>query len=292
MAWRSQLQLGFTSCAQSAQTRLTSRHHQGALRVQRALYPETDAQHKICHILMLYPPAGLAYGDDLSIRIDLQDDAQVLLTTPGANKWYGQGDACYDALSAATRQQVYITLQAQARLEWLPQENCFYNGCHAHSINQFVLAPEASVIAWEINLLGRRLSDEQWVNGYMRLRNLFWRQYDDEMKLICSDTLNKTAQDAWFKQSVGLANHAVFGTLWAIAPLQQQHQLKNWLDSLRQTIAEHRLPLLVTMTEQAIMVRYLGEDARQCLLAMDQIRGILRQLMWQQRQHIPRIWQT
>ena len=292
MAWHSRLNLGFSRCEKTAHTRLMTRQHHGALRVQRALYPESEQQHHICHILMLYPPAGLAYGDSLDITILLDHAAQALMTTPGANKWYGQGDTRYDEAQAATHQQVHITLAAQARLEWLPQENCFYNGCHAHSVNQFILAPEASVIAWEINLLGRRLSDEQWVNGYIRLRNLFWRKHDDELKLICSDTLNKTAQDPWFKQAVGLANHSVFGTLWAIAPLQQQHQLKNWLDRLRQTITEYSLPLLVTMTEQVIMVRYLGEDARQCLLAMNQIRGILRQLMWHQQQHIPRIWQT
>ncbi|MBR7560430.1 urease accessory protein UreD, partial [Mycobacterium tuberculosis] len=49
---------------------------------------------------------------------------------------------------------VTVYLQDDSRFEWLPQENCFYNASFAHATNQFFISPAASVIAWEINLLG------------------------------------------------------------------------------------------------------------------------------------------
>ena len=78
MSWASSLTLSFDTvkrtdtakiAAATAKTRLSHRKHTGALMVQRALYPEPRVQQGICHILMLYPPAGIAGGDTLTIEL-------------------------------------------------------------------------------------------------------------------------------------------------------------------------------------------------------------------------------
>lgn len=91
MAWHSVLTLAFDAqhAGEHARTNLVQRHHQGALRVQKALYPESGEQQGICHVIMLYPPAGIALGDKLDIDIGVKHHAHAVITTPGANKWYG-----------------------------------------------------------------------------------------------------------------------------------------------------------------------------------------------------------
>ena len=91
MAWHSVLTLAFDTqhAGEHPRTNLVQRHYQGALRVQKALYPESGEQQGICHVIMLYPPAGIALGDKLDIDIGVKHHAHAVITTPGANKWYG-----------------------------------------------------------------------------------------------------------------------------------------------------------------------------------------------------------
>lgn len=313
MAWLSTLQLTFEDTGQ--ETVLTERIHNGALRVQRALYPEPELQSTICHVIVLYPPAGIALGDQLNIRVRLQAGSQAVLTTPGANKWYGQAqdyvsplpsssvlpsvpDYSTSATSATpfeshiASQNVTATLGASARLEWLPQENCFYQGTHAVSHNHFILDQTASLIAWEINLLGRQFADEQFSEGKLCLRNTFWRQSEHSLQLILAESIEKEATDRWFSQALGLAHHVVFATLWAIPDQNALKHLDEWVLKLRTVIEQHQYPLTATATTQGVMIRYLGNDVRSCFTAFTAMRGHLRYVMWQQNDYIPRIWAT
>lgn len=85
MAWHSVLTLAFDTqhAGEHPRTNLVQRHHQGALRVQKALYPESGEQQGICHVIMLYPPAGIALGDKLDIDIGVKHHAHAVITTPG-----------------------------------------------------------------------------------------------------------------------------------------------------------------------------------------------------------------
>ena len=63
--WRASLALGFARRGDS--TILVRRDHSGPLRVQKALHPEGP---RVCHAIVLHPPAGIAGVDQLDIRID------------------------------------------------------------------------------------------------------------------------------------------------------------------------------------------------------------------------------
>ena len=85
MAWHSVLTLAFDAqhAGEHARTNLVQRHHQGALRVQKALYPESGEQQGICHVIMLYPPAGIALGDKLDIDIGVKHHAHAVIPRQG-----------------------------------------------------------------------------------------------------------------------------------------------------------------------------------------------------------------
>lgn len=297
MAWHSHLNLVFDDVHQ--QTRLQHYAHTGALRLQRALYPEPAPQQGICHAIMLYPPAGIASGDVLQIELDLTQRSHVVLTTPGANKWYGQDQLSVEQAYPISVQHPFtaqqhsrIVLGESARLEWLPQENIIYNQSIVYASNQFFLHPTASMMAWEINVLGRQLCGEQFLQGQLRLSNLFWQNSEDKSRLIVSDCVSQQAGSAWFSSPLGLANQPIFANFWCIPADAQRGQLSLWHQQVNQLIEQQQLPVLCSITASALVVRYVGHDVRQCFDALNRIRLSLREWMWQIQGYTPRIWAT
>jgi urease accessory protein len=115
--WFARLDLEYSYSSADALTQLTRRSHAGPLVVQKPLYPEGPA---VCHTLILHPPGGIAGGDHLDVGITLNAGAQVLVTMPGASKWYrsrGTGAA----------QNLRVSVGAGAALESLPPETIVFN---------------------------------------------------------------------------------------------------------------------------------------------------------------------
>ena len=81
--WCAELELCFARS--ESRTVLATRRHRGPLRIQRAFYPEPGG---VCHAYLLHPPGGVVAGDRLAINVELDEGAQVLLTTPAAGKFY------------------------------------------------------------------------------------------------------------------------------------------------------------------------------------------------------------
>ncbi len=96
---------------------LAASRHEGPLRIQKALYPEG---REICHAIVLHPPAGIAGGDQLRIDVDVGAEAQALLTTPGAGKWYRSAEAMAE-------QAVTLKVSRDGTAEWLPQESIVFD---------------------------------------------------------------------------------------------------------------------------------------------------------------------
>src|SRR5690606_20012008 len=135
------------------------RRHEGPLLVQKALYPEGPA---VCHVTILHPPSGIAGGDALSISITLQEGAHATLGTPGATRWYKSN-------GRHSAQQVHIHLAANTRLDWLPQENIFFEQVDASTSTHLHMVSGASVIGWEITQLGSIGKSTHWDAGRIRL---------------------------------------------------------------------------------------------------------------------------
>src|SRR5262252_7625093 len=81
--WEAKLGLGFGF--DEGRTVLSEKRFDGPLVVQKPLYPEGDG---VCHAIVVHPPAGIAGGDELELRVRVDDKAHSLVTTPGAGKWY------------------------------------------------------------------------------------------------------------------------------------------------------------------------------------------------------------
>ena len=151
--WLARLQLGYA--CDNGRTVLARRTQLGPLAVQKPFYPEGP---QVCHTLILHPPAGIVGNDILDIGVKLQAGSHVLVTMPGAGKWYrSQG--------AAATQRLGIDVGPDAILEWLPPETILFNGAVAKLHTTVELAVGGNYLGWDILCLGRTASGEKFDAG-------------------------------------------------------------------------------------------------------------------------------
>jgi urease accessory protein len=157
MAWHAHLQLDYTQAALgaapepafaspvAAPLRTVARHtHTGPLRILQSLYPEGDT---VCHNVLVHPPGGLVGGDVLELDVQASGQAHGLITTPGASRFYRSA-------GELALQDTRIQLRDAARLEWLPAEAIYYDACQAENRLRIELAPDASLMGWDVAALG------------------------------------------------------------------------------------------------------------------------------------------
>ena len=230
--WPAELHLRFAR--HKIRTVLVEKRHSGPLLVQKAIYPEGE---KVCHAVIIHPPGGIAGGDELTVEIDLEADSNAVVTTPAAAKWY-------KAPRRRCRQQTTIRLAKGATLDWLPQENIFYNATHADLVFALQIERGATAIGWEISLLGRQASGEQWLEGSLRFASSIERTdgaplWVEQLRLDAFAALRESWQ--------GLCGYNAFGTLWAIG------------SGCTATLAEELAPDLPFETDLRAGVTFLPE---------------------------------
>ena len=199
-AWHAHLRLAFGWC--NKRTALVLRQHNGPLMVQKPLYPEGDA---VCHAVIVHPPGGLAAGDTLDIDVRVQEDAHALLTTPGATKWYKA------APGRPATQRIALALQPRARLDWLPQDNIYFDDSHARQQLTLRLADGATALGWDAALLGRQASGEHWQRASLRSLT---RIVGHDGRPLWEERQALRSGDAVLRAPQGLGGWPAYGTLW------------------------------------------------------------------------------
>jgi urease accessory protein len=271
--WLAALDLGFERRGDS--TLLARRKHRGPLRVQKALYPEGPG---ICHAIVLHPPAGIAGGDHLQIDIELGPDAQALLTTPGAGKWYRSA-------GPLAEQSVSLKVGAGATAEWLPQESIVFAGAEARMRTSVELAEGARFIGVETICFGRRASGENFDRGNLQLASdirLDGKPLWQERGRIAGGSL-------LLDSPIGLAGYSLCSTVLAAG-----------VDIDAQTLAGCRAATSkeagaqygVSAMPKLFVGRYLGHSAEAAREWFVTLWQHLRPIMVGREAVVPRIWNT
>jgi urease accessory protein len=155
-------------------SQLMSVQHSGPLRLQKALWPEGQDNLDPVHLLLVHPPGGIAAGDSLSVKFSVGDQARVLITTPGAGKWYRS------VSEHAGFQRIELTVGHQAVCEWLPQEVIVHDGAKAK--NELCIRVEATsvFVGSEVLVFGRKAHGEFFSSGH----------FQQQLSLIRNNHLN------------------------------------------------------------------------------------------------------
>ena len=269
--WRAELELGFER--RTDRTVLARRRHDGPLVVQKPLYPEGDA---VCHAIVVHPPAGIVGGDVLDCRVQLDAGAEVLLTTPGAGKWYRSA-------GPRAQQRLAFDVAAGACLEWLPQETIIFEGARAALESDIRLAPGARYIGWEILCLGRTGSGERFTRGECALRS----RLRIGQRSVWLEQGRIEAGGTRMRARAGLGGHSVSGTLIAAgAPIDDA-----LLAACRTLVPGTGLGA-VTRLPEIFVARILGDSSEAAKRYFTQLWALLRPRVTGRDAVEPRIWRT
>jgi urease accessory protein len=272
--WHGNLNLIYAKRAGT--TQLIHNQNQAPLKVQRPFYPEGPT---ICHSIILHTAGGIVGGDHLSSDFHLQSNAHALITTAAAGKIYRSN-------GTTARQNIQIHLEADAYLEWLPQESIIFNGAIYRQHLKVELAPKATWLGWEITRFGRSARGEQFLQGNWRSHTEIWQQGQP----LWIDRQQLTGGEEMFNSPHGLAGQPVVGTLaWVGQPATPEIVEKARF--LWQT-AEHQGEAGVSRLTAGLLCRYRGQSTSEVRNWFTDVWQLLRPSFLGRTSRLPRVWQT
>ncbi len=275
--WQGRLTLEFEP--RPDRTILSQSQVQAPLKVQRPFYPEGQ----VCHSVMLHTAGGIVGGDRLNISVQLQPQAQVLLTTAAATKVYRS-----NGLEA--QQTTHLKLAAGACLEWLPQETILFNGARLRQQLRVDLAADATWLGWEITRLGRSARGEKFETGTWQTHTEVWQG----QRLVWVDPQWIEGGGEMLTSLHGLAGLVVVGSFALIGP-----DLTDPTISRGQTISSQSLQTArdilvspsfsVTQLQTGLLCRYRGNSTAEARRGFTAVWQTLRPI-WGRGRCIPRVW--
>ncbi|MCI6939468.1 MAG: urease accessory protein UreD [Succinatimonas hippei] len=266
--WQAQLDLEFC-CDKEGKSILKKNQHTGPMLVQKPFYPE-----KACHVYLLHPPGGVAGCDDLHLKVFVNENCKVLLTTPGATKFYKS-----EVESSHVIQE--FTVANNASVEFLPMQNIYYKGTSTRVDTIIKLYGNASFAFRDMTSCGFAFEDKPFENSSFFNRIFIYQ--DDKLKFLETNRVNGTESLENF-----LCNNSnVFiGTFLTVNVKDETLQnICNYLE-------ENSIEGAAGITDSILAVRMLGQDNQVIEQALNWIWQYTRQETISIPPFIPRIWST
>jgi urease accessory protein len=270
--WRAHLSLGYER--REGRTVLARRNHLGPLVVQRPFYPEGP---EVCHTILVHPPAGIAGGDRLETSIEVRIGAHVVVTTPGATKWYRSD-------GRASNQVVALTVGEDACLEWLPQETIVFSGARARAELSVELANGGLFLGWDVVCFGRSASGERFARGVVRQVT----QIEQEGRLLWTDRMFLEGGSRLLDSTAGLRGCPVNAVLLAAG----REPPVDLVQACRKVDVEKGAICGVSILPSLFVARYLGHSSEAAHRYLRAIWGLLRAGLIGREACAPRIWST
>jgi urease accessory protein len=255
-------------------SRLVNPSHTGPLRIQRPFYPEGKS---LPHVYILHPPGGIVGGDQLFIDLHISQDAQGLVTTPGATKIYRS-----DAKQAKVQQTIH--LEDRATLEWLPHETIIFDGAYIDSATRINLAVDAKFIGWEIVCFGRPGANETFEHGEVKTRLEIWRN----------------GLPVWLDKGIfttGLESNSIFHSAWGLnsSPVMATLIASPCSEQLIESLPDQQLlkgNCTISLVEDILVCRYIGACTQEAKSCFSTIWSLLRPGLLDRAVCPPRVWNT
>lgn len=276
MVWQAQLALDY----RSEGTRTVLRHeHNGPLRILKSLYPEGES---VCHNVIVHPPGGLVGGDTLDIQIRVAAGAHGCISTPGATRFYASDDL-------PATQRVSVSLEAGARLEWLPLEAIAYPGCRARNLWNATLQEGAELMAWDVTALGLPNAGQPFTSGCFDQRLSIPGLWLEQAHLDASD-------QRLLDSPLGLGGQRCMGTLILASGSEFTRDRRETLIGVVREALEGSLEGVhvgVTCPNgRMLVVRAVAPLVEPLMWSLQSAWRALRPAAWGLVAHAPRIWQV
>lgn len=273
-SWQGKLELTYSY--DHNKTILKHAYTQAPLKVQQSFYPEGDP---VCHNVILHTAGGMVGGDSLRQDIQLQSKTHVLMTTAAAAKIYRSN-------GPVAQQDITISIDPGACLEWLPQETILFNGAIYQQTLRVELAPQGHWLGWEITRLGRTARGERFLNGEWRSHLEIWQQG----KPLWIDRQYLRPSEEVLNSYHGLGGYPLVGSLVYIG----EPVSRDIIDTLRtqwQTYIDKGQAGVTQTLANGVLCRYRGESMTEIRHEFIKVWHLLRQSVIGCSPIYPRVWQ-
>jgi urease accessory protein len=231
----------------------------------------------IAETVLLNTSGGITGGDDLGLDILAGAGTHLVATTQAAERLYRATAGSPPATIRTT-----LAAEANATLEWLPQETILFDACRADRTLSVDLAPSARFVGVESLLFGRQASGETmrtaWLTDRIRIRQGGTLLLHDATR-IAGDAAGLMARAGTFGDARAMA------TILAVSP-----EAEAAVPALRAALGDGTLPdgpleAGVSAWNGLVLARLLAIDGARLRQAVITALGILRGAA-----PLPRVW--
>ncbi len=266
--WQASIKLEFSK-DRDGKTLLSRNLHQGPLVVQKPFYPE-----KACHIYLLHPPGGIAGCDYLRVEALLKEDTQVLITTPGATKFYKTDGQISEF------DQVFFVGKG-ASLEYLPSQNIFYKGTHTKVNTSFYLEENAKFAFRDVSKCGMKDEEDPFLDSsFFNTIKIY-----EKNTLVLKETCFIDGMED-FKAQAAISNHPYIGT-FICNKVSEETLLK-----LQGLLDLSTYQASIGVVDNYLIARFLGDDNQSIENTIVEIWKTVREEVIGLLPCLPRIWST
>jgi len=216
---------------------------------------------------------GIAGGDRLAVGIDAGANVSATVTGQAAEK-------VYRALDEPARSEVRLNVEADAWLEYLPQETILFDQAKLQRRFEIDVATQGKLLACDMVVFGRTASGERFQRGLWQDR---WRLRQGG-KLVWADAMQVEGLDT-IDHPAGFAGASAHAMALYAGP-----DAKHWLERAR-VLAAGCQRAAVTVIGNVLLARFLDADAAAVRRALAQYIARLREAVAGLPARPPRLWQ-
>ena len=223
------------------------------------------------YTLLLNPSGGLVGGDHLSINMELDEDAHVLISAPSANR-------VYRSLGEVSVQEIDLRLGPGAILEWLPDHTIPFAGSRFRQTIEVKLAAGASVLLWDAIASGRIARGERWkfksLENDIRIRTAAGASVRERYVLAPADKLigHGLAEEWDYVGSLFVIGDQVESSVWTSLEAALAAILEEYPDHVLGGVSQPAVPGLV--------VKLVSRSAPDLTSTLTALWGAVRKALW------------
>ena len=225
---------------------------------------------EICEAVLVNTGGGMVGGDELSVDLQADHGAELVLTTQSAEK-------IYRAEGAPAEISICLKLDAHAHIDWIPQETILFSGARLARKFTVEMAHDASLLIFESTVFGRIAMGETMTFGSFRDQ---WRIRRDHKLIYAEDVKLENNMAAMLaRKAIGKGARTVATCLY-IAPDAEAR-----LEDVREALRDAACECAASAWNGMVNIRFVSSDP--AMLRKSTIAFLTRF----RNSELPRVWQ-
>lgn len=263
---RGRAEVGFR--VRDGATRLDRLFQQGQAKIR---LPKVHGGEPVTAVL-INTGGGIAGGDRIVWGADFGPGTRALVTSQAAERVY-RSSPTDGALSGEI--DTRLTIAAGASAEWLPQETILFDRARLRRRLHVDMAQDATLLAMEAVLLGRKASGESLTQGLFRDS---WRVRRAGRLVFAEETAFEGDLSARLAKAATLKGAAAYATVLLVAPDAAAH-----LEPAREVLIKEAAEGGISTFDGLCVARLIAQDGAA-------LRRILIALLRALGGELPRVW--